>query len=80
MFKLKILPVLGLILGGVSGTVYSILFIKLSLDYIKYFFFLIDFPSTFLVMILARLTGKHEDALTFYLVIGPLVGAAEGYF
>ncbi len=79
MSKLKALPFLGLILGGVSGTVYTVLFIKLSLDYIRRWFFLIDFPSAFLVMIVGKLTGKHEDALTFYLVIGPLVGVVEGY-
>lgn len=79
MFETR-LRELGFGLGAISGIVYSYLYSNFLVLEIKLFYFFIDIPSTIIVLILKLLTGSQEGSEFFYIIVGPIIGAVEGYF
>ena len=74
------LTVLGTLLGAMSGFVYSYIFVKLLVDNIKYFYFLIHLPTTVAVYFISLVTGMQEGVFGLYVIVAPIIGACEGYF
>ncbi|MHB9095943.1 MAG: hypothetical protein ACYC21_14850 [Eubacteriales bacterium] len=74
------LTVLGTLLGSISGFIYSYILVKLLVDNIKYFYFLIHLPTTVAVFFISLVTGMQEGVFGLYVVVAPIIGACEGYF